>query len=69
MNSLCPSCGKKRESMNSVNWIRHKESCQKKIKPVKRTASSSISDYFKRTESDRKFQKIEKSSKLSISLY
>jgi len=59
MNTLCPSYGKKRDSMNSTNWIRHKESCQKK-KAVKRTASSFISNYFK---CEGKFQKFEQSRK------
>ena len=50
MNSLCPSCDKKRGSMNNTNWIRHKESCHKKTKTVKKTASSTISKYFNKIE-------------------
>jgi hypothetical protein len=50
MNLLCPSCDKKRGSMNNTNWIRHKESCHKKTKTLKKTASSIISKYFNKIE-------------------
>ncbi|XP_050064148.1 zinc finger MYM-type protein 1-like [Aphis gossypii] len=50
MNSLCPSCDKKRGSMNNTNWIRHKESCHKKSKTLKKAASSTISKYFSKIE-------------------
>lgn len=63
MNSLCPSCGKNRDLMNNTNWNRHKESCKKKINSVKRTASISISNYFKPTEHDGKFPKFEQPRK------
>jgi len=63
MNSVCPSCGKNRDFMNNTNWTRHKESCKKKIKSVKRTASSSISNFFKPTDREGKLPKFEQSGK------
>jgi hypothetical protein len=42
----CPSCGKNRDFMNNINWIRYKEYCKKNIKSVKRTVSSYISTFL-----------------------